>query len=130
MKMKKQIFATIAIATALFVGQIALPMAASAAPSAAPNADVCAGIQATGASSCTNGTQVNNIISTVINILSVIVGIAAVIMIIVGGLKYVTSGGDSAATASAKNTILYAIIGLVIAALAQFIVKYVLSRVK
>lgn len=73
--------------------------------------------------------KLNDIISLVINIFSVVVGLAAVIMIIIGGLKYITSGGDSGNIQSAKNTILYAIIGLVVVALAQFIVRFVLSRV-
>lgn len=75
------------------------------------------------------GTRVNEIIRLVINIFSLIVGVVAVIMIIIGGLKYITSGGDSGNITSAKNTILYAIIGLVIVALAQIIVRFVLQRV-
>ena len=54
--------------------------------------------------------------------------IAAVIMIIWGGFRYVTSGGDSNKVSSAKNTIIYAVIGLIIVALAQFIVKFVLDK--
>jgi hypothetical protein len=50
-------------------------------------------------------------------------------MIIIGGFQYITSSGDSGKVGTAKNTILYAIIGLVIVALAQFIVRFVLSRV-
>lgn len=72
---------------------------------------------------------VNDIIATVINIFSLIVGVVSVIMIIVGGLKYITSGGDSGNVSGAKNTILYAIVGLVIVALAQVIVKFVLNKV-
>lgn len=72
---------------------------------------------------------VNNIIATVINIFSLVVGVVSVIMIIVGGLKYITSGGDSGNVSGAKNTILYAIVGLVIVALAQVIVRFVLGRV-
>lgn len=72
--------------------------------------------------------RVNNIVATVINIFSVIVGIVAVIMIIFGGFKYITSGGDSNNVSAAKTTILYAIVGLVIVALAQVIVRFVLAR--
>ncbi len=72
---------------------------------------------------------INDILTTVINIFSLVVGIISVIMIIIGGLKYITSAGDSGNVTSAKNTILYAIIGLVIVALAQFIVRFVLTRV-
>ena len=74
-------------------------------------------------------TSVNNLIRDVINIFSFIVGIVSVIMIIIGGFKYITSGGDSNNVSSAKNTILYAIIGLVIVAFAQFIVQFVLGRI-
>src|SRR3989344_2084484 len=74
-------------------------------------------------------TTVDNIIKLVINIFSLIVGVVSVIMIIIGGLKYITSGGDSGNVTGAKNTILYAIIGLVIVALAQFVVRFVLCRV-
>jgi hypothetical protein len=72
--------------------------------------------------------SVNNLITQIINVFSVIVGIIAVIMIIWGGLKYITSGGDSGNVTGAKNTILYAIIGLIIVALAQFIVRFVLAK--
>lgn len=73
-------------------------------------------------------TRVNTLITTAINIFSIIVGIIAVIMIIVGGFKYITSGGDSGNITSAKNTIIYAVIGLVVVALAQFLVQFVLDK--
>ncbi len=75
-----------------------------------------------------SGDELTDIIKTIINIVSVIVGVVAVIMIVFGGLKYITSGGDSSNVSSAKNTIIYAIIGLVIVALAQFIVRFVLDK--
>lgn len=80
--------------------------------------------------SCGTGiTSVNSLIGSVINILSVIVGIAAVIMVIISGLKYITSGGDSGGISSAKTTLVYALVGLAIAALAQILVRFVLSNV-
>ena len=72
--------------------------------------------------------KLNTLIKNNINIFSVLVGIVAVIMIIIGGFRYITSGGDSGNVTGAKNTILYAIVGLVIVALAQFIVKFVLNQ--
>lgn len=68
-------------------------------------------------------------ISKVINFFSAIVGIVSVIMIIYGGFKYISSGGDSGNVTSAKNTIIYAVIGLVVVAMAQFIVQFVLGKV-
>jgi cytochrome bd-type quinol oxidase subunit 2 len=72
--------------------------------------------------------KVNDLLTEIINVFSVIVGVVAVIMIIVGGFRYITSGGASDKVTSAKNTILYAIIGLIIVALSQIIVKFVLSK--
>lgn len=63
----------------------------------------------------------------VTNTILYIVGIIAVIMLIIGGIRYVISGGDSKKVTDAKNTILYAIIGLVIAFLAFAIVNFVVS---
>ena len=85
----------------------------------------------TGGTSSTAGAndKINNLVKTVINIFSLIVGIVSVIMIIFGGLKYITSGGESSNVSGAKNTIIYAIIGLVVVALAQFIVQFVLNKV-
>jgi hypothetical protein len=73
--------------------------------------------------------KINNLIHTIVNLLSAIVGVVAVIMIIVGGLRYITSGGNDASVTGAKNTILYAIIGLIIVALAQVLVRFTLSKV-
>lgn len=75
------------------------------------------------------GGQIEDTIETVINIISILVGIAAVIMIIIAGFQYITSGGDSGKVSSAKNSIIYAIVGLVVVALAQSIVKFVLNRI-
>lgn len=87
----------------------------------------CQGLGSSGCSSSADGT-VESIIETVVNILSFVVGVAAVIMVIIGGFKYITSGGDSNSISSAKNTIQYAIIGLVLVALAQGIVQFVFRR--
>lgn len=93
--------------------------------------DVCSGIQiASGAAGCTEaeGGRVNGVIATVVNVLSAVVGVVAVVMILIGGFRYVISGGDSSSTASAKNTIIYAIVGLIVVAMAQIIVRFVLAR--
>ncbi len=88
-------------------------------------------LDAGGNSDCaTTNTNTNftALLRKIINVFSVIVGVIAVVMIIVGGLKYITSGGESSNVSGAKNTIIYAIVGLVIVALAQFIVHFVLSN--
>jgi len=112
----------------------AVPSTAFALPSpvAADSVnDACKGIGLTGGDCSGNGgaNRVNKLIKAVIEIITVIVGVVAVIMIIIGGLKYVTAGGDANKVASAKTTLIYAIIGLIIVALSQTIVHFVLGKV-
>jgi hypothetical protein len=95
------------------------------------NIDLNNATQTAGANTCpaNTGTNVTNIIKTVINVLSVLVGAIAVVMIIFGGFRYVTSAGNDTGVAAAKKTILYALIGLVIVAFAQVVVHFVLNNV-
>lgn len=69
----------------------------------------------------------SGIFSTITNTLLFILGAISVIMIIIGGLRYVISGGDSAAVTAAKNTILYAIVGVIVAILAYAIINFVVG---
>ncbi len=69
----------------------------------------------------------DGVFKQITNTILYIVGIIAVIMLIIGGIKYVISGGDAKKVTDAKNTILYAIIGLVIAFFAYAIVNFVIS---
>lgn len=71
---------------------------------------------------------VSKIVNTIVTILSFVAGAAAVIMIIVSGFKYITSGGDSGKVSSAKNTLIYAMIGIAIAVLAQVVVRFVITQ--
>jgi hypothetical protein len=67
------------------------------------------------------------IFRTITNVLLFILGAISVIMIIIGGLRYVVSGGNATAVTAAKNTILYAIVGVIVALLAYAIVNFVLN---
>jgi len=71
---------------------------------------------------------ISGIASKIVDVFSVIVGAAAVIMIIYAGFRYITSGGSSDRVGGAKNSLIYAIVGLVIVAVAQLIVHYVLNQ--
>ncbi len=134
----KQLIATLSLATMFAVP--AMPLAAvsvHAQTTVEPGLQCGANFNASGIdnpeSECPvdsgeSGTRVDEIIELVINVFSLVVGVVSVIMIIIGGLKYITSGGDSGNITGAKNTILYAIIGLVVVALAQVVVKFVLSQ--
>lgn len=66
-------------------------------------------------------------IQTIINILLFILGAIAVVMIVIGGVRYTTSNGDSGNIKTAKDTILYAVIGLIVAIMAYAIVNFVLQ---
>lgn len=66
-------------------------------------------------------------VTTVVNALLFVVGFLSVIMLIFGGLRYIVSGGNASAVTAAKNTILYAIVGLVIAIFAYAIVNFVIG---
>ncbi len=68
------------------------------------------------------------IFKTITNVLLFIIGAISVIMLVIGGVRYTISQGDSSAVTSAKNTILYAIIGLIVAILAYAIVNFVISQ--
>jgi hypothetical protein len=70
----------------------------------------------------------NGFLSKVINLFLTIAGIVAVIAIIIGGIRYTTSGGDQGQIKSAKDTILYAVVGLVVAIMAFAIVNFVIGR--
>ena len=72
--------------------------------------------------------NMNNIIKTITSTLLFLLGAVAVIMIIFSGFKYVTSSGDQTKVASAKNTLMYSVVGLVVAVAAYAIVDFVLSR--
>ena len=70
----------------------------------------------------------DSIFVTIVNVLLFVIGAISVVMLIIGGIRYTISAGDSGNVTAAKNTIMYAIIGLVIAFLAFAIVNWVLGE--
>jgi cytochrome bd-type quinol oxidase subunit 2 len=72
--------------------------------------------------------RVNNLFANIVQIMSLLVGVASVIVIIYAGFKYITSSGEQSRVANAKSTLLYALIGLAVAALAQFMIHFVLFQ--
>ncbi len=75
----------------------------------------------------TKGSAIHNLFVTTVNVLSFVVGIVAIIMLIISGIRFVTSAGNSNSVSAAKSTLIYAIVGLVIVALAQIIVRWVIG---
>ena len=90
-------------------------------------ADQCA-VDSTPAICKDAGKGPGDLIATIVNILLFLIGTISVIMIIIGGILYATSAGDSGNVTKAKNTIMYAVVGLVVAFLAYAIVNWVVLR--
>lgn len=135
MKITKKIL-SLTMAFALAFGLVALVPASSSAN--AFNNGVCSGVNTvlnsdgtvSSAEDCSgdaNG-QLATLVSRIIDLFSIVVGAVSVLMIIYGGFKYITSSGSDDGTKAAKNTILYALVGLVIVLIAQTIVKFVFSK--
>lgn len=111
----------------LFLGLIIL--GGSSVLAETPGAStVCDGITATGGSCDDGGADIDNIIALAVDVLSAIAGIIGLVMLIIAGIKYTTSGGDAGQIKSAKNTLIYALVGLLVAGVAQFLAFFVLSK--
>lgn len=106
-----------------FVG---VPILVASTVGASPASQVQTGVNKIGG----GGQKLMPKIKTIVNVLLFVLGAVAVIMIVIGGIRYVVSGGESSAVTGAKNTILYAVIGLVVAVLAYAIVNFVLDAFK
>jgi hypothetical protein len=121
--MKK--FALVVVLMLSMIGMLGSPVMA-----ASPEQSLCEGSGGTwNGNACANGTRtVPDTIKAVNNILVFIVGAVSVVMIIIGGFRYALSAGDSSAASGAKNTIIYAVVGLVVAVSAWAIVNFVLGN--
>lgn len=124
--MKKKIQALgAALVLSMGLGVFALAPVSYAACSGAANC-INSGLKSTGGGS--SKTDIGDVIKTVVNVLLFLVGSLSVIMIIVGGIKYTVSNGDSSSVSSAKNTIMYAVVGLLVSIFAYAIVNFVVTR--
>ena len=73
-------------------------------------------------------TQVNGIIKTIVEVLLTAVGAISIIMIVIGGIMFALSSGDAQKAAKARNTVLYAVVGLAVSLFASAIVNFVFNR--
>ncbi len=116
------------------VGALSVPVSAGPA-TPAPVDCTTGGIGIKSGKDCAQGTGTrtnlfggtNSLFQVVTNVLLFLIGAISVIMLIIGGFRYVLSGGDSTQVTNAKNTILYAVIGIIVALLAYAIVNFVVS---
>lgn len=106
------------------------PVYAAANPTDAAKAQVCAGLTGQAGGTCgagaTGGADIGKILKAVLNILSVIAGVAGIIMVIISGMRFITSSGDPQSVSGAKKTLIYAMVGLVVVAVSQLLVHFVL----
>ncbi|HEY0964883.1 MAG TPA: hypothetical protein VGE13_00185 [Candidatus Saccharimonadales bacterium] len=127
--MKKRI--QLMIIAVLAVSSLAFaPLAPSAVSAASPQEEICNGTGGTwSGGTCTKAGEkdLGVRIQDIVNVLLFVLGAIAVIVIVISGIKYATSDGDSGKISSAKNTILYAVVGLVVAILAYAIVNFVIG---
>jgi len=70
-----------------------------------------------------------SILKTVISIISYFIGVIAVIVLIIAGIQMITSGGNAQSVATARNSMIYALVGILVAVLAQVIVAFVLDKI-
>lgn len=125
--MKRQIKLFIAAVSIALFGSVAL-VPATATFAIDPLA-VCDTGQTSGNEVCNNRDEdAGPLIKTLVNVLLFLAGAIAVIMIIWGGITYITSTGDSGRVQKAKNTIMYSVIGLVLALVAFAIVNFIIDR--
>ena len=129
----QKIIATTLVAA--FVVAAGVSASTSYASNSSPGDKVFEGFKATtGPDACKNNAAGQNScsltdnIQIIVNVLLFVIGAVAVVMIIIGGIRYVTSDGDSSRITSAKNTILYSVIGLIIALLAFALVNFIINQ--
>jgi len=97
--------------------------------------DVCSTPSAKTSAACQKTTTTNpltgsnGLIVNITHIIAVVAGAVAVIVIIISGFKYVLSNGDAAQATAARNSILYALVGLVVIIVASSIISLVMSKV-
>lgn len=129
MEKLKMMIAGLLTVPLLAVGVTALVPAGDVYAQADLSQGVSGGLAAADTGSSANTKGINGIVTTIINVLLYIIGLISVIMIIIGGIRYATSNGDANSVTAAKNTILYAIVGLVVAIFAWAIVNFVVEQI-
>ncbi len=121
---------TLIIGLAIMTGFVAMPLQTAFAADTSAVDSISEGVKGVGNGNDANTKDLTDNIKTIVNIMLFILGSIAVIMIIIGGIRYTTSNGDASSIKGAKDTILYAVVGLVVAILAFAIVNFVLSAFK
>lgn len=117
------------VSALMIAGVVALPLLAADTALASTTTTACEGVSAAGGSGC-GDVEFKTFLGKIVDILIFIIGAISVIMIVVGGLRYTLSGGDANSITAGKNTVIYAIIGLVVALMSYAISKFVISSLQ
>jgi Type IV secretion system pilin len=127
-KIKITMLTVVTSVTLGLVALLAVAPSVSAAGSSFQQA-ACNGVAQVGGNGCSTGqSTVSNLMTIAINIISLAAGFIAVVMIIVSGIKFMTAQGDSSGVASARQSLIYALIGIVVAAIGQILVQFVIGK--
>ncbi len=122
----QQILRAIIVPTFFIIGLLTVPQTVNAV-------DICAG---NGANStyCQNRsegeTKVKSVMKSVVNVLLMTVGVISIIMIVIGGIMFALSSGDASKVTKARNMVIYAVVGLVVALFASAIINFVFNKVQ
>ena len=122
----QQILRAIIVPTFFIIGLLMVPQTVNAV-------DICAG---NGANStyCQNKsegeTKVKSVMKSVVDVLLMTVGVISIIMIVIGGIMFALSSGDASKVTKARNMVIYAVVGLVVALFASAIINFVFNKVK
>ncbi len=123
---------TSVVTSLLLFGVGSVIVFAAPAVNAASTSEACSAIGSGSAFCSSTSDQIDGsggFARVITNLLLFIVGTAAVVMIIIGGIRYVTSNGDASNIKQAKDTIMYSVVGLIVAIMAWGIVSFVIDRV-
>ena len=126
-KLKSILISTLMVAVMVF-GVSIIYQTGNTEIAGAVNSEITSGMNATSAGTSTP-TDANVVIKNVTNIMFFIICAVSVIMLIYGGIRYTTSGGNANNVTAAKNTIMYSIVGLIIAILAFAVVNFVVKQI-
>jgi len=126
----KKIITRALMSFALVAAVIAAPLATPSLAAADTVDQACAGVHAAGGAATCDGDKLEKFLKDIVNILLFVIGTISVIMIIVGGLRYVLSGGDAGSIKAGKDTVIYAIIGLVVSIMAYAIINWVVGSLR
>lgn len=128
-RMKYLLLATLSVITVLLFPALARADIVDTSNCPA-GSSICQDINATPGASNSELFGPNGPVTKVTSFLAVVMGVVAIIVMIFAGYTYITSGGDTKKVGSAKTTIIYAAIGIVIALSAQAIVSFILVNIK